>query len=272
MKFKPFSEKYDYKEASLVAAFPEYMHVPVTRWLFEIMRYEVLEHDSYRGVFWLKDNFNDILNIELREKFPDDWNDFVSFAFSDNDRLCNILAFCLQNFANKEAADSLEYILSQGGSAYSVVKINKSAADYTKGAYDLEYRVSKVIINQAEKTLNENELLQEAWHFCYSRKPDYEKVVTRCCDFLEGYLGKQYFPTDPKPQLKKFVHQLRENPKNLKYKGSSIVNPKSLPIDLLENATFVRGQHTQGKGRKPTKEEAEFVLETSIFIWSLHER
>ena len=109
----------------------------------------------------------------------------------------------------------------------------------------------------------------EAWQLAYSRKPDDERVVTKCCNFLEGYLGKKYFPKDPKPQLKKFVHAFQNKPSMLKYLGDTIVNPKNALTDLLVNVSDIRGQHTEGNGRTPTHEEAIFVLHATIFIWNI---
>jgi hypothetical protein len=100
----------------------------------------------------------------------------------------------------------------------------------------------------------------------------YEKVVSRSCDFLEKFLGTKYFPQDPKPQLKKFVHAFEADPSKLSYKGDSLVKPKSGITSLLREASDIRGQHTQGKGRKPTRQEAEFVLHTTIYVWNLHQK
>jgi len=41
---------------------------------------------------------------------------------------------------------------------------------------------------------------------------------------------------------------------------------------LLKEASNNRGQHTKGKGRIPTKNEAEFVLNTTILVWNLHQK
>lgn len=268
MKFKPFTKKYKFEEKVLIEDFPEYFFKPISEWLYSIMNYNGVLEGGRRLITF----FNNELNVMFRENFPAEWGEFLEFIFNDNERLCDILALCLQNFANEEEALDLEFILSQGGSAYSIIKTDKSANEYKKGVYNLAFRVPDLVKKQAEKALSKNQLLEEAWSFCYSRKPDYEKTVTRCCDFLEGYLGKKYFPADPKPQLVKFIHSLKgAKSKTLNYKGNTIVEPPNLILDLLENASNVRGQHTRGQGRKPTKEEAEFILQTTIYIWNLHE-
>jgi hypothetical protein len=111
-------------------------------------------------------------------------------------------------------------------------------------------------------------MLRDAWSACYARNPDYDKVVSKCCDILEG-LWKKYFPDDPKPQVKKFVHALRQNPTLLTYPGSSVVQPSSLLTDIAERFSDIRGQHTKGTGKSALKEDAEFVLHYTIFVWNL---
>lgn len=269
MKFKPFSEKYNFQDSVLVKDFPDYTLSPIAEWLLSVVPNENVENRL--GTYYLEDDFRHSLNITFREVFPKEWEAFVNFAFADIERTCNILAFFLQNFADESGAKLLEDILSQGGSAYTVVKTDRKASEYDTGVYDLAERVPTAVKKFAQKALDDNDLLMEAWNNCYSRKPDYEKVVSRSCDFLESFLGKLYFPKDLKPQLKKFVHALEKKPNILNYKGKSIVDPPSLLTDLLKEASNIRGQHTRGKGRKPTEDEAVFVLHTTIYIWNLHQ-
>lgn len=111
--------------------------------------------------------------------------------------------------------------------------------------------------------------MQEAWIKYYQHNPDYEKSVSICCDVLENLLGQTYWPQDEKPQLGKFVNQFKDTPSILSYAGNTIVNPKNLLTDLLLEFPNIRGQHTEGKGRKPTPEEAKFVLHITITVWNL---
>ncbi|OGD65587.1 hypothetical protein A2215_03145 [Candidatus Berkelbacteria bacterium RIFOXYA2_FULL_43_10] len=150
--------------------------------------------------------------------------------------------------------------------------LNKSAGDYNKGVYNLERRVPVIVRKQSEKALTANDLLQDAWGFCYSRKPDYEKVVSKCCDFLEGYIAIKYFPKEKKPTLRKLIIQLSQKPQILTYKGSGIIADKALVLELLKDAIDYRGQHTSGTGKRPNKDEAEFVLHTTIYLWNLFEK
>lgn len=276
MKFKPFGEKYSFDSDSLIEDFPRYFHDPIGDWLWKVLNSANVVDVDYQAFAsrhkkYIKSSFLNKLQIYFREEFPHYWSEALPYIFENPNRTANLLALCLQNFADQDDADELEHILSKGGSAYEVMKTNKDASEYDKGAYDLMKRVSPAVKKQAELVLEEDELMREAWNYCYSRNPDYEKVVSRSCDFLENFLGQVYFPRDKKPQLKKFVYAFEKDASNLSYKGSSIVRPKNNLTDLLKNASDIRGQHTRGKGRKPTKEEAEFVLHTTIYIWNLHQ-
>lgn len=276
MIFKPLGNRYNYSPDVLVKSFPDYFYSPIDDWLWKVLNSAgaVDVSDSYidSSKRYIKTVFLNRLQIYFREVFPQYWKEAFPFIFQDPDRLSNFLAFCLQNFADGDDATELEYILSQGGSGFGVIKTQKDASEYTKGVYDLVERVGTTVKEQSAKALDDNEILMAAWIYCYSRNPDYEKVVSRSCDFLESFLGKKYFPTDPKPQLKKFIHSFEEHPALLDYKGNSIVKPKSNLTSLLKEASDIRGQHTAGKGRKPTKQEAEFVLHATIFIWNLHQK
>lgn len=276
MKFKPFGKKYSFDSGSLIKNFPRYFYDPIGNWLWKVLNSANVVDVNYsayapRHRKYIKSPFLDELQVHFREEFSQYWSETLPYIFENPNRTANFLALCLQNFADQDDADGLEQILSKGGSAYEVMKIDKDASEYDKGVYDLMERVSPAVKKQAEVILEEDEIMREAWNFCYSRKPDYEKVVSRSCDFLENFLGGIYFPKDTKPQLKKFVHAFEKDPSKLSYKGSSIVEPKNKLTDLLKNASDIRGQHTKGKGRKPAKEEAEFVLHTTIYIWNLHQ-
>ena len=270
MKFKPFGKKYIFQKDVLIDIFPDYMIPSLQKWIIDVLRsVGVIEKPVY-GDAWITSEFLHKVHILFRELFPKGLNEFLQFTLDSKERTSNIIAYFLQNYVYRDEADRLEFILSQGGSAYEVTIADKNASEYSRGIYDLVVRVPSVIKELSKEALSNNEILAESWNHCYSRNPDYEKVVSRCSDFLEGLFKEKYFPKDPKPQLKKFVHSLEADPSKLRFKGDSIVNPKSLLTSLLKEVSDIRGQHTQGKGRVPTKEESEFVLHTTILIWNLH--
>jgi len=75
-----------------------------------------------------------------------------------------------------------------------------------------------------------------------------------------------------KDTLRKLIIQLSQKPQILTYKGSGIIADKALVLELLKDAIDYRGQHTSGTGKRPNKDEAEFVLHTTIYLWNLFEK
>lgn len=269
MKFKPFTKKYDFTDKELISDFPTYFAQPLYNWFLEVADYaNVLDGDGVYDRHYLKRQFRNNLQITFHETIPEEFEDFFKHIYADSDRMANYMALWLQNYTKQTQAIQLEYVLRQGSSAYQVSLVKKDANEYDTGVYDLVMRVPDEVKKSSTDALKNN-ILAEAWQLAYSRKPDDEKVVTKCCNFLEGYLGKKYFPKDPKPQLKKFVHAFQNKPASLRYLGDTIVSPKNTLTDLLVNVSDIRGQHTEGSGRTPTHEEAIFVLHATIFIWNV---
>jgi len=266
MKFIPITNGYTHDPELLTKKFPAYLRKPLTSWVFQLLDLRGHIGDGYTSNTrkYVKDSIINSLHIFFREEFPIGWIDFISFIFFDDERTANFLAYILQNFGNSHNAAKLENILSIGGSGYTVYENDDK--------YTLTDRVSNIIEKMSLDALNKNDLINEAWLNCYSRNPDYEKVVSRSSDFLESFLRDIYFPDDTRPQLLKFVNSFEKNPKVLEYKGSNLVEPKNMLTSLLKEASNIRGQHTKGKGRIPTKNEAEFVLNTTILVWNLHQK
>ncbi|MBU1129790.1 hypothetical protein KKE45_00520 [Patescibacteria group bacterium] len=276
MTFKPFGKKYDFREIALISNFPSYLHDPIENWLWTVLSRAnvVVESDIWNanGKKYVGQRFINNLQIDFREKFPQYWSQFIPYIFSDTDRTCNILAFCLQHFSNQENANELEYILSQGGSGYGIIKTNKKASEYDKGVYDLVDRVASSIVKQSKQALDNNGLLLNAWIKCYGRNPDYGKVVSECQDFLEGFLRDKYFPANKTPQLGKIINDLKNSSSKLTFKGESVLKRKIDILNLIDNVQNFRGMHKAGTGKSPSKKEAEYVLHTTIYIWNLHQK
>ena len=258
IKFKPFGKKYKFDDTALVHNYPGYMHSSLEIWLWDVLKNADAVNMASRYLSVSSDeryvvpNFLNILRVEFREVFPQHWDDFLSFLIQDSDRMSNILAFCLQNFANGEDAINLEYILSTSGSGYKIQKTNTDASEYDRGAYDLTERVPEVIQEQSKTALSSNQILLDAWNSCYSRNPGYE-------------------PGNKKPQLGKLVGNLKTSSKKLNFKGDTVVSDKMTILLLIDNVAQFRGMHTAGTGEVPSKEEAEYVLHTTIYIWNIHQ-
>lgn len=246
---------------------------PVASWIRGLLvptKYFIEE--NFSGPERISADFANRLNILFREQFPTKWSELLIFLFCDKDRIINFIAFCLQNIATTQDANELEMILADGGSAWTVTNTFPEPHEYQYGDFDLTSRVPSVVESASQSALDENGLLKEAWVACYSKNPDYEKAVSKCVDFLEGMFKKHYFPKIVKPNLTLFVNDFEQNPSVLNFKGSSLLNPTSAMTILAKTFVSVRGQHTSGQGRIPTKEEAEFVLHYTIFCWNMHAR
>jgi hypothetical protein len=276
MVFKPFGKKYNFLDTTLIKDFHPYFKKPLHDWMFGLLeRAEVLKiEDNYiSGRKWVVNtHFINYLQIDFRETFPSEWHDFYQFVFEDTSRICNFLAYCLQKYAVEEDAIDLEIILSQGGSGYAARKTKANASPYEHGVYDLTERVEEIVSQQAKKALTQNDILMEAWVACYSTKPDYSKVVIECQNFLELLLRDLYETGNTKPQLGRLIGNLKGKSEKLKFKGETVLTNRSDILKLIDNIPQFRGIHTAGTGKIPNKEEAEFVLHTTIYIWNLHQR
>lgn len=276
MKFKPFTQKYDFSNTGLTELYPSYIARPIGQWFLELADANNLAYNRngalYGGFTDLNSDFTNRLGVLLCDTFPTDIDRFLAKMFDDSELTSNFLAILLQNFCNGSQAVRLEVILSDGGSAFAVEKTNKAASEYAKGVYDLIKRVPEQVKSQAEVALSSDQLINEAWQAFYSRNPDYSKTVSKCCDALEGILRDQYEPKNARPQLSMLLKNLEANPNKLNFKGDSLLKNKTNLLALVEKATTVRGMHKNGTGRDPTPEEANYILNVTILIWNLHQQ
>ena len=270
MKNPPPVTKNPKSKAILKKEFPDYIHKQLERWLTQTLLQQGYLRDTQDEYYnYYKSLTNELHNYfctKLKLKCPQAWDEFLKFTFERNSRIYEVLLVVL-GLANVNQAEKLEEILKINNLDYRV-----SLGDGMH-KFKLEARVPSIIEKQTKIALSDNELLNEAWEKCYNTKnPDYSGVVRDCCSFLESHLGELYFPKDKKPSITRFIYDFENNPDSLNYKGSTIVEPKSTLTSLLKNVADIRGDHTgdRGNGRYPTKEEAEFVLHTTIYIWNLH--
>src|SRR3989338_1364464 len=273
MKFKPSTEKYDFNKDALVKSYPDYLRIPIAEWIQELL----LEAQAWKyknGIYGgteMESRFLNELNVHFREHFPRELSGFINFIFESEDRLTNVIALCLQNFATTSWASKLERILAVGGSAYKVTLTSAYPNTYDRGVADLTERIPEVVQQAVDKVIETEVLIRDAWLSCYSRNPDYAKAVGKCVDALEGLLQSRYFPADKKPSLGKFIQNLKTKPDRLSFKGDNLLKQKDQITNLAEQFIPIRGHHTSGgDGRNPTKDEAEFVLHYTIFLFSIH--
>lgn len=272
MKFKPLSKKYQFDD-TLVMDFPGYMEKSLSDWLFEVLcragRVK-LRGSTLNERYYLTDDFHEALQINLREKYPMLWSDFDRFVFSDIDRTLTVFQWCLNHYARKSEGKNLEWALSIGGSGWAVLLAKKDASDYDDGVCDLVERVPSATKQLAEAAIGSNDELLKAWSSCYGHNPNYNETVQACQNVLEQLLRDTYLSKDAKAQLGKLIADIRAG-KTLSFKGSKVVSQPNVLLDLIDNVPMYRGVHKAGTGKDAKRAEAECILLSTIYIWSLHQ-
>jgi len=254
--------------------FPDFLRDDLVEWIQNVMELNRLTSapsDLYRTSGYLDAKFRRFLQREFMRNFPDDWPHFIREVVADEELLADYLSLLLRNFANGSQAKVLESLLRHVNSEFTVKATKNDAEDYDVGCFDLEYRVPRAVRTNANNALN-SQLLLDAWHACYgTRSPDYEKCVSACADFLEGYLRDKFYPEMERTKtIPQFINDFKE-PEKIGFVGDGFVKDRMSLVSLLTGLSNARGQHTTGKGRPPTPEDAKYVLHTTIYIWNLME-
>jgi hypothetical protein len=273
MKFTPLSKRYRFDD-TLMMGIPDYLHQPIANWIYSVLRRKnaIVEPDGlYRNSPYFTKDFREILNVNMRESYPQDWNEAINFILSSNDRTLTILQWCLNYYARRSEAFELEYSLSNGGMGYAVQTTKKDASEYDDGVFDLVERVPEVVKKAADLSFDTNAELLVAWRACYGKNPNYNEAVQICQNVLEGLLKNTYLPKDPKAQLGKLIADIRSG-KTLMYKGSNIPSSPNDLLNIIQNVPQYRGMHKAGSGKDAGTEEAEFVLQVTILIWNIHQK
>lgn len=271
MSFKPLSKKYIFDD-TLSMDIPAHLKGPIANWLESIFqRKNLIARSHVIGAgYYISRDFKDFLQVQLREVFPQQWGEFLEYVMNDTDRCLTLLQLCLNKFANNDEANRLETYLSWAGSGYEVEK-DKEASQYAEGVYDLVERVPTATKEATKKAISENDQLLEAWRSCYGRKPNYKEVVQQSQNVLESLFRDSYLPNDKKAQLGKLIADIKAG-KELAYKGSDVPKDPNVLLGLVDCVPEYRGVHTAGSGKVPTKQQAEYILHTTIYLWNLHQK
>ena len=278
MVYNPITESFkgSFESKGLVDGFPEYFHQEIARWLAGVV--EDLEGNYYQSYY----NNNNLFNLRnttpikrmlqmfdifvnsplfpaienaIRHSIPCHHNDF----FRNKDLCLEVLNFVVQK-CRIGHAQTLENILFKGGHAYKVANIGTEQVGLVK-------RVSDELESASKKALSESELLREAWNCFYRKEPDFDGTVSKCIDALETKIKQKYYPDDLKPSFGKFLNQMKGDSR-VNYAGAAVDSDKKLFEICLPFVNF-RAQHTSGTGQKPSKEDAEFILHTSILLYNM---
>ena len=303
MTYKPITENFQERYSQeLESGFPRHFHEPITHWLYEYTNPLSKKVDFHAEKYWIEfPHPPNIRDIEA-EKY------WIEFLRSPNIRdieivLRSTLSMTPENFFSKpdlvietlnvvlQASDgwyydkaikekrvwSLESILYKGGHEYQVGHIGTEQLG-------LEKRVPDELTIAAEETLNGSKLFREAWHSLYKKDPDPNTTVIKCVDALETKM-KKYYPKDSRPLLGKIAEQLLRgdksgsvNYRSIDYIGKNVDRDIELStnrellkelIKICIRFPYHRGEHTGGLGVSATKEDAKFILHTSILLYNI---
>lgn len=273
MNFKPLSKRYEFDD-TLSMDIGAHIKEPIINWMRDLLKdMQIYVDESAWGPSHspahITSRFKEVLQVNLREVFPQRWGNFVEFVMNDKDRTLTIIQWSLVHYAKQSDANRLEWILSNAGSGYAVKKVNQQASEYDRGAYDLVERVPEVVKKASEAALSAHSELMRAWVACYGIKQNYNEAVGACQNVLESMLRDKYLPKDTKAQLGKLIGDIKAG-KKLDFLGSDILSDSNVMLDLIEKVPGYRGLHKAGTGQDATKSVAEYVLHTTIYLWNLH--
>lgn len=273
MTFNPLSKRYVFDD-TLSMDIDDHIKEPIANWIHAVLKdMQIYVDDSAWGPAHspahITTGFKEALQVHLREVFPQRWGNFIEFVMNDKDRTLTILQWCLANYARKPDANRLEWILSNAGSGYAVKKTQPDASEYDRGVYDLVERVPEIVKKVSESALDANSELMKAWVACYGVKPNYNEVVGAAQNVLETMLRDKYLPKDAKAQLGKLIGDIKSG-KKLTFVGSEILDDPNVMLGLIDKVPGYRGLHKAGTGQDASKQIAEYVLHTTIYLWNLH--
>ncbi len=256
---KFITDSYKKKESEITVGFPDFIKTSIAEWIYSflleksvILTVQSLDFPRYS----LKESYKSHLNLYFKRSFPSDFGDFCKEIFEDYDLGIEVLNYFLTN-TNIYSENKLEKILRLSGHEYKVSHIGTKKVCLTK-------RVPKEFDVLAEKVLSLSEKMMEAWNAFYGKDPDYEKTVCRCCDVIETFIKQNHFPKSI-PKFGRLVTDLRSKVKkdDSFYLGKNIDNNSNL-FEIVKEFQNYRNHHTSGTGKKPTKEDAEYILCFSI--------
>lgn len=278
-RFEPFDGEYEIDKSILSEEVAPFLQKSIRLWLNTLFANHSILRKNANGMIVLDGkSFLFPLQETFRKEYPDEPAYFVNLMFSNTKLFRNMLSYILQNHADINEARELEEMLMRSSSAYAVEFIKGEELRGLKRAdgsplfktvgCKLVYRVPPIVKVQAEEAFSSEALLAEAWEAYYGMQPDDEKVVTRATDALAGSLRDKYFPDEKRPVFGTLLQKIKQDPTAYPLPGSSIYEQQKF-AETMDQFSKIRGNHQKGTGRKPTHEEAGFVLHFSIMLYQV---
>lgn len=267
MDYTPFDNTYRFDPDIFIEDFPDYLMERVKRWILSTMRSSDITNGNA-----LSRPFKDELELRLRVVLPVQVPSFVNFMTVDTAATCNMLTLLLQNYAQGEEAENLKTLLREASSAYTVEPMSDIDPEDIRGGHILVNRIPAAVREQAGLVLSSSDVMLRAWNACYKVEPDYVEAVSVANDFIEGLLRDKFWSgRSTTYSIAQAISQFERDETILHFKGDSFVTDKTKVIGLLEGIARIRGEHTTGAGRSPTPDEADYVVQTCIYLYSLFE-
>ena len=266
MDFQPFTNSFAFDPDVLIEDFPDYLLPHVERWVRTAM------HTSGIGVSnSINSTFKRDLEFRIRRIVPNQVGSFINSWTSNPGGTCDLLTLMLQNYASDVQVTELVDLLRVNSSAYTAEPTGRGSVDEL-GGYVLVRRVPEAVRQQAEIVLSASDLMRNAWNACYKMPPDYIEAVRLANDFMEGLLRDKFWSGRTRPYtVGQVVDKFEQDDSMLHFKAESFLTDKTKVIALLKGIANIRGEHTTGDGRNPTADEAEFIVQTSIYLYTLLE-
>lgn len=288
-KYQPITEKYKKINQEMTQGFPDFLEVKIYEWMCALSQvenlglvsryidssdinnestcfyFESLEFiddfeishrflfDRYDISYFLNQilPFNVVDVSIVRDKMRDDFNLGIEF-----------LNYTIQHVPKKQQ-QRFEDILQQANHEYKVSGIGTKQVCLTK-------RVPAEVEKVAEKILSKNDILLGAWNSVYKKHKDhmeqqksYEHAIKECCKAIEGYIEPTYFPQSKKGTFGKLIADLKDKKDKSFYRGINI-DPDMTLFDTVKEFQKYSNKHTGQNA--PTREDAEFILHTTIMF------
>jgi len=218
-----------------------------------------------------------LMKLERMLRVSFDWESvhsamrtFSAMLWNDAEFLLDVVDYFLQSTSYSSERETLEDILSQGGSAWRVAERNDG--------FRLESRVLPQMQALAEAALggsgNDAEYLRQAWQCAFGRSPQPSEAFDHSVKAIEATLTPIVTPKDPTPTLGKMIAALRANPAKWKLRLSG-KKPDTSVTALAEYLDVVWASHLRhglaGKGAKlhHSPEEARDAVIVAVHVVQL---
>ena len=206
--------------------------------------------------------------IALRLHVESSGNDDAAIrqlASSDPERFLDALDMGLHLIDVFSAARSLDHVLADGGSAWTVAADRKSLQRRVPLPESEDYETAVDPEDQA------SEELKRAWAKVYGRNPDASYAWNHAIKAVEHILKPIVTPNNPTATLGHGLGQLRsQSPLYDLVLRDNGATPAVIPLDAFEKILHMiwpnPDRHGSSEQRAPTQQEAQAVVQLAVLV------